>query len=1233
MNTFDAIKLKIASPDDILKNSHGEVTKPETINYRTQKPEKDGLFDERIFGPTKDWECYCGKYRRIRYKGVICDKCGVEVTRAVVRRERMGHIKLAVPVAHIWFLRSIPSKIALMIDVPANALERVIYYAAYIVMSVDEKAREEALKEINREYKQKSKSHTTHNTQHTTSVNLDLENLNKARDKARDELKNLHKYQVLGESEFHDLSLKYGNIFEAGIGSEVVKKLLEEINLAELAGKLSEEEKTAPLSTRKKVLKRLKLTQSFLKANMRPEWMFLSILPVLPPDLRPMVPLDGGRFATSDLNDLYRRVINRNNRLKKLLEFSAPEVIIRNEKRMLQEAVDALIDNSARHAQNQAAALASQKRPLRSLADMLKGKQGRFRQNLLGKRVDYSGRSVIVVGPNLKLDECGLPKQMALELFKPFVINKIIERELAHNIKGANRLIEEGIDEVWAILEEVIQNKCVLLNRAPTLHRLGIQAFKPILVEGLAIRIHPMVCAAFNADFDGDQMAVHLPLSKEAQKEAREIMLSAKNLLKPATGESIVVPTQDSILGVYYLSSIKDGLKGEGHLFSDEQDAVLAYQFNEVDLQAKIKVRIRKKTQSILGIEETPSIPRILPSPRQGGANSSILGISGISSSLVETSVGRILLNQTLPENFEFINKELMAKDVRNMMGKIFAVYGADETAKILDGIKNIGFEYATKSGISWGMDDLKTPQEKKQVIEESKNQIEKVGKYYERGLLTAEEKRNRVIEIWKSAIDKIEQLVPASLDPNGPVFAIVSSKARGSWKQITQMVGLKGLVQSPAGDIIDLPIISSFKEGFNVLEYFISTHGARKGSADTALRTASAGYLTRRLVDVSQDVIVTEVDCLATRDPAKRDGEGFLIKKKDSEEFGVNLGARVFGRTAAKDIKDNDGQIIVKTGDIIGRKAGLRIDAEEILEVTVRSPITCKTKFGICQKCYGYDLGNNELVKIGSAVGIIAAQAIGEPGTQLTMRTFHTGGVASAGDITEGLPRVQEVFEARIPKSKAVISEVDGKIIDIVDKGKQKIIKIITDGEKEPVEYSMSGGDTLWVKKSDLVVKGQQLSEGSLDLKELFSVSGTQAAAGYILNEVQKIYATNGSDINAKHIEIIIRQMFGRVRIKEAGDTNFTPGDIIEKVAFAEENNRVKKIGGKIATAIQLLMGITKVALTTESWLSAASFQETAKVLINAAVEGKSDKLLGLKENVILGRLIPAGTGYRKQG
>ena len=1183
MNTFESIKLKIASPDDILKNSHGEITKPETINYRTQKPEKDGLFDERIFGPVKDWECYCGKYRRIRYKGVVCDKCGVEVTRAIVRRERMGHIKLAVPVSHIWFLRSIPSKIGLMLDVPLNALERVIYYAAYIVVSVDEKSRGEALKEIDKEYKTKLKAISS-------KLKTEIEALNKARDKAKEDVKSLRKYQVISENQFHELSSKYGHIFEAGIGSEAVRKLLEEINLSDSVKRLEEEEKTAPVSTRKKVLKQLKLARNFLKSGTRPEWMFLSILPVLPPDLRPMVPLDGGRYATSDLNDLYRRVINRNNRLKKLLEFNAPEVIVRNEKRMLQEAVDALIDNSARHTQSQAAALISQKRPLRSLADMLKGKQGRFRQNLLGKRVDYSGRSVIVVGPELSIDECGLPKQMALELFKPFVINKIIARELAHNIKGANRLIEEGTDDVWAILEEVIKNKYVLLNRAPTLHRLGIQAFKPVLVEGLAIRIHPMVCPAFNADFDGDQMAVHLPLSDEAQKEAREIMLSAKNLLKPATGESVAVPSRDSVLGVYYLTKMRDGLKGEGKIFGSGEEVILANQFDEVDLHAKIKVRINKE--------------------------------------IIETSVGRILVNQTLPENFEFVNKELKAADVKAIVDKIFINYSIEDTAITLDKIKSIGFKYAMISGISWGMDDLKIPKEKQPIIGEAHGRVEKVDGYYNRGLLTSEEKRNRVIEIWKDAIDKVAKLVPQTLDFYGPIFAMIDSKARGSWNQVGQMMGMKGLVQNPAGDIIDLPIISSFKEGFNVLEYFISTHGARKGSADTALRTASAGYLTRRLVDVAQDVVISEADC--------GDKDGFLVKRKDGEDFGMALGSRIFGRAVLKDVKSPEGKFIVKANHIVDRITAEAIDKANIGEIILRSPITCKSKFGVCQNCYGYDLGNNQQVKLGTAIGIIAAQAIGEPGTQLTMRTFHTGGVASASDITAGLPRVQEVFEARIPKGKAIISEYNGKVADIVDKGKQKIIKISAEtenGKTEAVEYGISGGNTLWISKGDLIYRGQQLSEGSLDLKELFAVSGTVPAANYILNEVQKIYANEGADINAKHVEVIIRQMLGRVRIKNAGGTNFTPGDIIEKAIFLEENNRVKKLGGTQAAASQLLMGITKVALTTESWLSAASFQETAKVLINAATEGKADSLRGLKENVILGRLIPAGTGYRKQG
>ena len=1216
MNNFESIKLSVASPDEIKSWSFGEVTKPETINYRTQKPEKDGLFDERIFGPTKDWECYCGKYRRIRYKGVVCDKCGVEVTRAIVRRERMGHIGLAVPVAHIWFLRSVPSKIGLMLDVALNALERVVYYAAYIVTRVDEEARAQVMAEIEKEYKVKVK-------QEKIKGKSELDTLTKSRDKAKSELASLQKHKILSESEFHDLSLRFGNIFEAGIGSDAVKKLLEEINLAELVKRLEEEAKTAPMSAKKKVLKRLKLARGFLYSGLRPEWMFLMVLPVLPPDLRPMVPLDGGRYATSDLNDLYRRVINRNNRLKKLLELNAPEVITRNEKRMLQEAVDALIDNSARRGQGtQTAAMAPQKRPLRSLADMLKGKQGRFRQNLLGKRVDYSGRSVIVVGPELKLHECGLPKRMALELFKPMVINKIIERELAHNIKGANRLIEDGTEEVWAILEEVIENRYVLLNRAPTLHRLGIQAFRPVLIEGLAIQVHPMVCSAFNADFDGDQMAVHLPLSEEAQREAKEIMLSSRNLLKPATGMPITVPTQDSVLGVYYLTRIREGLFGENKTFASEDEAILAYQFGQIHLQAKIKARITNKG---LGIKN-----------KESDHNSKFIIHN---SNLIETSAGRIIFNNTLPEDFEYINKELNSKGLKSLIGHIFEHYGVDKTAEILDRVKKVGFEYSTKSGVSWGMDDLIVPKEKPAILAEAHGKISVLNDQYGRGLLTNEEKRRQSIEVWKKAIDQIEKLVPGTLDPDGSVYSIIASGARGSWKQPTQMMGLKGLVQNPAGEIIDLPVLSSFKEGFNVLEYFISTHGARKGTADTALRTASAGYLTRRLIDVAQDVIVREEDC--------GDQEGYLMSRKDGEEFGVHLGERVFGRVALADIKNPESRkIIVKVGEIVTRNASKLIDELKVAEIKLRSPMTCKTVVGLCKKCYGYDLGNNMEVKFGSAVGIVAAQAIGEPGTQLTMRTFHTGGVASAGDITAGLPRVEEVFEARSPKGKAALSEVRGRILEIVDKGKLKIIRVSVESEaretdtkkaKEAAakgvaeirEYAVPQGTTIWVAKGDLVNEGTQLSEGHLDLKELFNIAGFNEAARYVLNEVQKIYASEGADINTKHIEVIVRQMFSRLRIKEAGDTGFTVGDIVERARFIEENKSTKSKGGEPAIASLLLMGITKVALTTESFLSSASFQETAKVLINSAIEGRVDHLRGLKENVILGRLIPAGTSY----
>jgi len=1202
---FYALKLKLASPEEILTWSHGEVTKPETINYRTQKPEKDGLFCEKIFGPEKDWECYCGKYRRIRYKGVVCDKCGVEVTRAIVRRERMGHIKLASPVSHIWFVRGVPSKIGLLLGLPVSELERVIYFAAYIVNKVDEEAKAELLKEIDREFKSKLKS---------AEGDAKKEQLKKAKDAAKFELNNLRRLKVLSEPDFHNLSLKYGQIFEAGIGAEALRGVLSEINLGEMRRDLEKEYEETPQSGRRKILKQLKLIRGLTSSGVRPEWMIMTVLPVLPPDLRPMVQLDGGRFATSDLNDLYRRVINRNNRLKRLQELNAPEVITRNEKRMLQEAVDSLIDNSIRRGQAGAAAAAiSQKRPLRSLADMLKGKQGRFRQNLLGKRVDYSGRSVIVIGPELRLHECGLPKKMALELFKPFVINKLIERELAHNIRGAGRLIEEAPDEVWAVLEEVIQDRYVLLNRAPTLHRLGIQAFRPVLIEGFAIRIHPMVCSAFNADFDGDQMAVHLPLSQEAQTECKDIMLASRNLLKPATGEPIAIPTQDIILGCYYLTRIQEGAAGEGKIFASPEEAILAYRFGIVDLKAKIKVRMSSKKLS--AAEEQKS------SKKKG-------------MQIIETSVGRLLFNEALPEDFEFVNRDVNKKMVGVIIGEIFEKYGMEEMAVMLDRVKKLGFEYATKSGISWGMNDLDIPAEKPQIMKEAEKTVELIRSQYERGLLTDEERKDRVIEIWNNVKNQIAKIVPNSLDKYGSVYSIIDSGARGSWSQPVQMAGMKGLVVNPAGEIIELPVKSSFKEGFNVLEYFISTHGARKGSADTALRTASAGYLTRRLVDVAQDVVVNEEDC--------KDAKGIILYRKDGEDFGQPFYSRLFGRITLKDIANPaDGKTLVKAGEIITLRDSKKIEKiADVKEVNLRSPMACKNRFGVCQKCYGYDLGKNQLVAIGEAVGIVAAQAIGEPGTQLTMRTFHTGGVAGGGDITQGLPRVAEIFEARVPKSRAVISEVDGTVVEVVDKGKFKVIKIASSSaaekdkkmKKEEIkEYQIPLGSAVWVSKGELIAVGQQLCEGHVELRDLLDIAGVREIERYIVNEIQRVYTTEGASINNKHVEVIVRQMFSRVMIKDAGDTYLTPGDVLEKSKFLEQNDLAKEANKKPATAVQLLLGITKVALTTESFLSAASFQETPRVLINAATEGKVDKLRGLKENVIIGKLIPAGTGYKR--
>ena len=1170
------IKIKLASPEEILSWSHGEVTKPETINYRTQRPEKDGLFCERIFGPEKDYECYCGKYKGIRYKGIICDRCGVEVTRSSVRRERMGHIKLASPVSHIWFLRGVPSRMGMLLDIPMPELEKVIYFANYIVTKVSEELRSKALEEIEKEYQVKLKS---------ASSKEEKEELKRARDKAKEELLSLRPLKILSETQYRRLSLKYAQVFEAGTGAETLRKIFEKIDLKKLSQELTEEAKKAPPGNKRKILRRLRMVKRMLAAGIRPEWMFLTVLPVLPPDLRPMVQLDGGRYASSDLNDLYRRVINRNNRLKYLLEISAPEVIIRNEKRMLQEAVDALIDNGMRRSQTTTSASTGGRRALKSLADMLKGKQGRFRQNLLGKRVDYSGRSVIVVGPELKLDECGIPKKMALELFRPFVIAELLRKELAYNVKGANKLIEEGREEVWAALEKVVRDKLVLLNRAPTLHRLGIQAFKPLLIEEEVIRLHPLVCKAFNADFDGDQMAVYVPLSEEAQQEARERILSSRNLLKPATGTPIVSPTKDIVLGCYWITKLKEGAKGEGKIFSSKNEAILAYHTGAIDLRAKVKVRIGGK--------------------------------------LIETSVGRILFNNTLPEGHPFINENLNSKSLERLTGELIENYPQETVVEALDRIKELGFEASTLSGITWGMDDLVVPPQKEKLIKEADRMVEKINKCFEKGLLSREERRTQIIEIWQKTKEKIEELVPKTLPSLGPVFSIVDSGARGSWSQPVQMAGMKGLVINPAGQIIEMPVKHSYKEGLDVLEYFISTHGARKGTADTALRTSSAGYLTRRLIDVAHEVVITEEDC--------GDTKGFVIYREDADEIGQNFLFKIVGRISLEEIKG-----IVKKGEIIDWKKGRAIIEAGIEKVRVRSPLTCKCLSGICRKCYGWDLGNNHIIKLGEAVGIVAAQAIGEPGTQLTLRTFHTGGVAGASDITQGLPRVEEVFEARTPKGKAVISQVKGKIIEISPEGVIKI-KVQEDSQKERkkeeiVEYKVPSKRVILVKKGEIVEKGQPLCEGHLDLDELFVTAGKDITQRYIIKEIQNIYVSQGALIHDKHIEVIVRQMFSRVRIKDPGDSSFISGEIVEKRKVVEENENLKKENKKLATFQPLLLGISKVALTTDSFLSAASFQETSRVLIKAAIEGKEDHLRGLKENVIIGKLIPAGTGFKKR-
>lgn len=1092
---FNAIRLKLASPDELHEWSHGEVLKPETINYRTQKPEKDGLFCEKIFGPSKDWECYCGKYKRIRYKGIVCDKCGVEVTRSLVRRERMGHIDLAVPVTHIWFLRGVPSKIGLILDLSVQNLEKVIYFANFIITKVDDELRQETIKQIDSEYKSKRKiiesdfnrraneakqvEAKLHAVEKDTkvhkkavkeveqelinnAVNRDekLKDLQEAVELARKELKELKPLQIISENKYQDLSLKYGHVFEAGIGAETIRKLLEEINLDKLIKVLEAETEKASKNQMRRVVRRLKLVKNIKKNNIRPEWMVLTTVPVIPPDLRPMVQLDGGRFAASDLNDLYRRVINRNNRLKRLLDLNAPEVITRNEKRMLQEAVDALIDNNARHGKTVTAST-GQRRQLKSLADMLKGKQGRFRQNLLGKRVDYSGRSVIVVGPHLKLDQCGIPKKMALELFKPFVISQLIKREYVHNVRSANRFIESGRDEVWDILEEVTQNSHVLLNRAPTLHRLGIQAFQPVLIEGNAIQLHPLVCPPFNADFDGDQMAVHVPLTQKARDEAKNLMLATHNILKPATGEPVITPSQDIVLGCYYLTSITDENKPVKKFFATEEEAILAYEIGTITVQTKIGLMHHGKR--------------------------------------IETSVGRILFNEIFPEDVPYQNKVMDKKNIKDIIKKALYKDGSVKTAELLDQIKKMSLAYLTRSGLSWGMGDTPIPAGKKEAIEEAEKKIDEVHNQYEMGLLTKDERYVKSIDIWASTKNEVQEISKNALDPLGSVFAMIDSGARGSWGQITQMMGMKGLVTNPAGETIELPVKGSFKEGFDVLEYFISTHGTRKGLSDTALRTANAGYLTRRLVDVAQDVVVRAEDC--------KDVDGYVMTREQSEEIGEELAKRILGRVSLDDIKSGK-KVLVKKGELITEKEYEKIKDIDLQEARVRSTINCKTIRGVCRRCYGYDLGRNKLVEEGEAVGIIAAQSIGEPGTQLTMRTFHTGGVAGQ-DITQGLPRVEELFEARPVKKAAIISEIDGQA-SISEEDRQKVIKVVA--EKPLIEtYDLAksfkkANYTIKVKNGTTVGKGDVLVEsekgktvkakvqGKVSIeKSLITVSGTE--------------------------------------------------------------------------------------------------------------------------------------------
>ena len=1150
LEVFNKLKIGIASDEKIREWSKGEVKKPETINYRTLKPEKDGLFCEKIFGPTKDWECHCGKYKRVRYKGIVCDKCGVEVTKSKVRRERMGHIELAAPVAHIWYFKGIPSRIALMLDISPRNLEKVIYFASYIV------------------------------TDKGTS--------------------GLEKCQILTEKEYHEAEEKYGRkSFKAEMGAEAIRKLLEEIDLAKLTAQIEKEIENASEQRKAKLIKRLDTVEAFLQSGNRPEWMVMNVIPVIPPDLRPMVQLDGGRFATSDLNDLYRRVINRNNRLKRLLELGAPEIIVRNEKRMLQESVDALIDNSRRGRPVTGAG----NRPLKSLSDLLKGKQGRFRQNLLGKRVDYSGRSVIVVGPELKIYQCGLPKEMAIELFKPFVMKELVERHLAHNIKSAKRMVERLSPEVWGILEEVIKDHPVMLNRAPTLHRLGIQSFEPVLVEGRAIKLHALVCEAFNADFDGDQMAIHLPLTPEAQAESRYLMLATNNLLKPQDGKPVAVPRLDMILGSYYLTMTLDGELGEGKYFKDPDEAIMALQNNAVSIHAKIFVRITKEIDGEM------------------------------KSKKVETSVGRIIFNQGIPQDLGFIDRKedpfqyeinfpVMKKSMGTIIERTIDKHGLIESAEVIDYIKALGFKYSTLAGITFSVADVKVPDSKKDILADADKQVEKVRNQYRRGLITDDERYQSVVNIWEKATNDVSKAMEENFDDLNPIYMMVKSGARGNMNQLRQIAGMRGLMASTTGKAVEIPIKSCFREGLDALEYFISSHGARKGLSDTALRTADSGYLTRRLVDVSQDIIVREHDC-GTH-------EGLMLEDiKDGNQVVEKLEERLEGRYVLEDVKHPEtGEVIVDTHTMITKAIAKQIVESGIKQVIVRSVIACRSKHGVCQKCYGMGLARREEVSIGESVGIIAAQSIGEPGTQLTMRTIHSGGVAGVADITQGLPRVEELFEARKPKGLAVITEIDGTVKISETKKKKEIIVTSKDDSKT---YTIPFGSKLKVKDGDEVKAAQPLIEGSINPAEILTIKGPEGVYEYLISEVQKVYRNQGVDINDKHIEVIARQMLRKIKIENGGETSMFPGSLVDIYEFENKNKEAVEQGKQPATGRRILLGITKASLATDSFLSAASFQETTRVLTEAAIKGKEDDLIGLKENVIIGKLIPAGTGMKR--